>query len=69
MEHPVSQRLEAGGECERGVWGTDGVLTGYNEAVKRVVIKKTTLPPKVREKRTCKYILSQTLVTLVVQFV
>ena len=59
LEHYPSlpQPLEAGGECERGVWGTGGVLAGYNEAVKRVVIKKTTPPPKViREKRTCKYI-------------
>ena len=61
--------LEARGECERGVWGTDGVLLGYSEAVTRVVIKKTTPPPKVRDQRpTCKYILSQTLV-LVVSFI
>ena len=41
----------------RGVSGTDGVLMpmGYDEAVKKVVIKKTTPPPKTREKRTCKY--------------
>ena len=48
-----SQPHEAGGNCERGVNGTDGVLLGYNEAVKKVVIRKTTPPPKVREKRTC----------------
>ena len=50
----ISQPHEAGGKRERGVSGTVGVLTGYNEAVKRVVIKNTTPPPKVREKRTCK---------------
>ena len=44
-------------QLERGVSGTDGVLFGYNEAVKKVVVKKTTPPPKVRENRTCKYMI------------
>ena len=45
-------------QLERGVTvsGTDGVLLGYNEAVKKVVIKNTTPLPQVKEKRTCKYI-------------
>ena len=42
-------------QLERGVSGTGGDLLGYNEAVKKVVIKKTTPLPKVKEKRTCKY--------------
>ena len=52
-----TQPHEAGGKIERGVSGTGAVLLGYDEAVKKVVTKKTTPPPKVREKRTCKCML------------
>ena len=69
LEHYPSLPEQSGGKSECGVSGTDSVLTGYDEAVKKVVVRKATPPPEVREKRTCKYILSQTLVTLVVQFV
>ena len=56
LEHYPSLTEQSGGKSECGVSGTDSLLTGYDEAVKKVVVRKATPPPRVREKRTCKYI-------------